>query len=192
MNAAAYAFVRFTDAERLLPGIEAVRSLPGLAAWQAVDGHYHLAVTLTQSDDALPDALRALPDALRALPDALRALPDALRALPDALRALPGVQDLLFCPVEDERRGGFTPDPEQCNAWLTMEIDAESREALAAALLAMETPRVGALAFGGHCCVAAVTGPGFGSIDAAVERDIRPLDGVLRVKRDWIIDLTQL
>lgn len=164
MNAAAYAFVRFTDVERLLPGIEAVRSLPGVAAWQAVEGHYHLAVTLTQSDDALPDTLRGLP----------------------------GVQDLLFCPVEDERRSGFTPDQEQCNAWLTMEIDVERREALAAALLAMETPRVEALAFGGHCCVAAVTGPGFGSIDAAVERDIRPLDGVLRVKRDWIIDLTQL
>ncbi|MBR9976906.1 MAG: hypothetical protein KFH87_02355 [Bacteroidetes bacterium] len=164
MNAAAYAFVRFTDVEHLLPGIEAVRSLPGVAAWQAVEGHYHLAVTLTQSDDALSQSLRDLP----------------------------GVKNVLFCPVEDERRGGFTPDPEQCNAWLTMEIDAGSRDALAAALLAMETPRVGALAFSGDCCVAAVTGPGFESIDAAVERDIRPLDGVLRAKRDWIIDLTQL
>ena len=32
----------------------------------------------------------------------------------------------------------------------------------------------------------------FDDVDHAIETHIRPLDGVLRLKRDWIIDLTQL
>jgi hypothetical protein len=40
--------------------------------------------------------------------------------------------------------------------------------------------------------VAALSGDTFEQIDRIVDRHIRPLDGVLRVKRDRIIDLTQL
>lgn len=164
MSTGAYAFLLFGDSEHLLPGIETVRKLPALTGWHAVDGHYHLALVLSSADESLREELLALP----------------------------GAQDLLFCPVEKEIIGGFTPDTERCHAWLTMEIDAAKRDDLESQMQQIEGVPLGALAFGSCGCVAAVSGDTFEQIDKIVDQRIRPLDGVLRVKRDRIIDLTQL
>ncbi|MBR9974090.1 MAG: hypothetical protein KFF77_00780 [Bacteroidetes bacterium] len=164
MDTGAYAFLLFSGPEHLVPAIDAARALPAVRSWHAVDGHYHLVLTLAEADDAV-------------------------RA---ALEALPGVAELLYCPVETEVTGGFTPDPELCHAFLTMEIDEARRAEVGQALQDMQPIRFGALAFGACGCVAALSGPSFEAVDAVVEKHIRPIDGVLRVKRDWIIDLTQL
>lgn len=164
MRTGAYAFLLFSGPEHLVPAIDAARTMPAVRSWHAVDGHYHLALTLAEADDAV-------------------------RA---ALEALPGVAELLYCPVETEVTGGFTPDPELCHAFLTMEIDETRHAEVARALQDMQPVRFGALAFGPCGCVAALSGGTFEAVDAMVEQHIRPIDGVLRVKRDWIIDLTQL
>jgi hypothetical protein len=164
MSTGAYAFLLFRDSEHLIPGIESVRKLPALMAWYAVDGHYHLALVLSSADDAL-------------------------RA---ELLALPGARDLLFCPVEKEIIDGFAPDVERCHAFLTMEIDEAKREDLETELQQLDGAPFGALAFGSCGCVAVVSGDTFEQIDRIVDQRIRPLDGMLRVKRDRIIDLTQL
>ncbi len=164
MSTGAYAFLLFGDSEHLVPGIETVRKLPALQAWHAVDGHYHLALALASADEDV-------------------------RA---SLRAIDGAQDLLFCTVEKELVGGFTADAEHCHAWLTMEIDADKRVDVESQLQSLDGLQFGALAFGDCGCVAALSGDTFEQIDKAVDRHIRPLDGVLRIKRDWIIDLTQL
>ncbi|MBE0643303.1 MAG: hypothetical protein IH600_04425 [Bacteroidetes bacterium] len=164
MSTGAYAFLLFGDSEHLVPGIETVRKMPAVLAWHAVDGHYHLALVLASADETV-------------------------RA---ELGALPGVQDLLFCPVEREVINGFTADAEHCHAWLTMEIDAAKSTDLELQLQSIDGLEFGALAFGSCGCVAALSGDTFEQIDKVVDRHIRPLDGVLRVKRDWIIDLTQL
>ncbi|MFZ1728556.1 MAG: hypothetical protein WBQ23_09815 [Bacteroidota bacterium] len=164
MSTGAYAFLLFGDSEHMVPGIETVRKFPAVTGWYAVDGHYHLALVLSSADESL-------------------------RA---ELLALPGAQDLLFCPVENEIIGGFTPDKERCHAWLTMEIDAAKREDLENQMQHLEGAPFGALAFGSFGCVAAVSGDSFEQIDKIVDQRIRPLDGVLRVKRDRIIDLIQL
>jgi hypothetical protein len=162
MSTGAYAFLYFGDTEQLIPAIEALQALPQTAAWHAVDGHFHLAVTLSD---------------------------DGARA---QLEALPGVQHMLYCPVDKEVRGGFAVDAESCYAWLTMEIDSDKAAAVEETLSALATTSVPALAFGSCGAVAALQGKSFEEIDRIVDSAIRPLDGVLRVKRDWIIDLTQL
>jgi hypothetical protein len=164
MSTGAYAFLLFGEPEQLIPGIEAVRTLPAVTAWHAVDGHYHLALVLSSSNADIRETLRSMP----------------------------GVREMLFCPVEKEFLTGFTAVPELCHAWLTIEIDAGRRDELARKLQEIDGARIGALAFGECGCVAAVSGESFEQVDRAVDRGIRPLDGVLRVKRDWIIDLTQL
>ena len=164
MSTGAYAFLLFGDSEHLVPGIETVTKLPALTAWHAVDGHYHLALVLSSADESLRTELQALP----------------------------GVQDLLFCPVEQDVITGFTADTERCHAWLTLEIDAAKRDDIAAQLQKLDGSPLGALAFGSCGCVAAISADTFEQIDKIVDRNIRPIDGVLRVKRDRIIDLTQL
>lgn len=164
MSTGAYAFLLFNGPEHLLPAIDAARTLPAVTGWHAVDGHYHLVVKLAEADDAV-------------------------RA---SLEALPGVAELLYCLVETGLVDGFTPDAELCHAWLTMEIDPGRSGELQDALQGLDGVSFGALAFGSCGCVAALSGTTFEAVDAMVEDLIRPLDGVLRVKRDWIIDLTQL
>jgi hypothetical protein len=171
MSTGAYAFLLFEDPEHLVPGIETVKTMPAVTGWHAVDGHFHLVLTLAEADNGL-------------------------RA---RLLEVPGVQDLRFCTVEKELVGGFTADVDSCHAWLTVEIDAEQRDNIEQALQELGRlsagnggARLGALAFVDCGVVAALSGESFEAVDAAVERHIRPLDGVLRVKREWIIDLTQL
>lgn len=164
MSTGAYAFLYFGDTEQLLPAIDALRAMPELRAWYAVDGHYHLAVALREGGDNVREALNELS----------------------------GLQNMLFCPVQREPRGEFTVESEPSYAWLTMEIDREKQTAVEQALEALPADQLPALAFGECGAVAAVQGPTFEAIDRLVESSIRPLDGMLRVKRDWIIDLTQL
>ncbi|MDT8324437.1 MAG: hypothetical protein RRA94_10015 [Bacteroidota bacterium] len=162
MSTGAYAFLYFGDTEQLLPAIDALKGLPQTQSWHAVDGHYHLAVALSDNGAR------------------------------EQLEALPGLQHLLYCPVETEVRGGFTVEAEPSYAWLTMEIDSEKAAAVEEALRALPETALPALAFGDDSAVAAIRGATFEVVDKMVESAIRPLDGVLRVKRDWIIDLTQL
>ena len=164
MSTGAYAFLYFGDTEQLLPAIEAVQDLPELHAWHAVDGHYHLALTLQDGGDAVRQNLETLS----------------------------GLQQLLFCPVERELRGGFTVESEPTYAWLTMEIERDKEDAVMMALDALPTEQLRVLAAGTCGAVAVAEGPTFEAIDRLVDAQIRPLDGVLRVKRDWIIDLTQI
>ncbi|MDX9759852.1 MAG: hypothetical protein RBU27_11895 [Bacteroidota bacterium] len=160
----AYAFLLFRNSDQLIPGIQAVSQLPAVAAWHAVDGHFHLVLTLREANDGLRDELTALP----------------------------GVADLQYCPVDREMVRDFVPDPARCHAWLTMEVDAAKSDELERMIPAITALSFGALAFGACGCVAALSGETFEEIDAAIDAHLRPLDGVLRVKREWIIDLTQL
>ena len=165
----AYAFLLFRNPDQLIPGIQAVSQLPAVAAWHAVDGHFHLVLTLREANDGLRDELTALP----------------------------GVADLRYCPVDREMVRDFAPDPERCHVWLTMEVDAAKRDDLERMIptitaLSSGALSIGALAFGDCGCVAALSGGTFAEIDAAIDAHLRPLDGVLRIKRERIIDLTQL
>lgn len=164
MSTGAYAFLFFGDTEQLLPAIDALKKMPQLQAWYAVDGHYHLAAALVEGGEDVREALNALP----------------------------GLQHMLFCPVNREVRGDFTISNEFNYAWITMEINHEKQASVEQALEALPADQLPALAFGECGGVAAAQGPTFEAIDRMVEGSVRPLDGVLRVKRDWIIDLTQL
>ncbi|MCB2203715.1 hypothetical protein KQI65_03130 [bacterium] len=162
MSTGAYAFLFFGDTEQLLPAIDAVRGMPQTQSWHAVDGHYHLAVALSDN------------------------------TVRDQLADLPGVQNMLYCEVDNEIRGGFTVEAEPTYAWLTMEVDSEKAAEVQEALKALPENSFPALAFGDCGAVAAIKGATFEVVDKMVESAVRPLDGMLRVKRDWIIDLTQL
>jgi len=164
MSTGAYAFLYFGDTEQLLPAIDTVQAMPAVTAWHAVDGHYHLVLTIDENGDALREQLNALP----------------------------GLDKMLFCPVQKEISGGFTLETDSCYAWLTMEVDAEKSGAAQAAFEAFPDSVFRVLAFGEFGAVAVIEGATFEALDKIVDRDIRPLDGVLRVKRDRIIDLTQL
>ena len=164
MSAGAYAFLYFQDSEPLLPAIDSIQAMPAVTTWHAVDGHYHLALTLS----------------------------DGSTELRDTLNALPGLETMLFCPVDKIISDGLSVESEPSYAWLTMEVDTAKRDAVEASLTALPATTLCVLAFGECGAVAAVTGPTFEAVDKIVEKEIRPLDGVLRVKRDWIIDLTQI
>ena len=164
MSAGAYAFLYFQDSEQLLPAIDAVQAMPAVKAWHAVDGHYHLVLTLS----------------------------DGSAEVKDAIAALAGMENMLFCPMDKIISDGFSVESEPAYAWLTMEVDTAKRDAVEASLTALPATTLCALAFGDCGAVAAVTGTTFEAVDKIVEKEIRPLDGVLRVKRDWIIDLTQI
>jgi hypothetical protein len=164
MSIGAYAFLAFEDSEQLLPAVEFVRSLEGVRHWHAVEGHYHLAVAVdTGADTAIT-----------------------------ALRSLPGLADLAAFHLSTELIAMKELSPEHIHAYLIMETDPSTNVSVAEQLASMSDLHWVMLAVSDIGMIGILQSPGYDTLDRSVDRHLRPLDGILRLKRDWILDLTQL
>lgn len=164
MSTGAFAFLLFSDPSHLEPAVEAVRAMDGVLSWHAVEGHYHLAVLAA----------------------------DTHPQLEAQLRALPGLGDLHWCAVKQEVVAPRELAPEGVRAVVHMETDGALLGGMPKDLVEHEALPWEALAITTHGIVGVLRGEMFDSVDRAIDAHLQPLDGVLRLKRDWIIDLTQL
>lgn len=164
MSIGAYAFLAFEDPEQLLPAVDIVRSMPGVLHWHAIEGHYHLAVAVAA--DAADTG--------------------------STLRALAGLADAAYCTVTDEVIPASSLSSEHTSAYISMEIAPAAQEELLRTLSAGDGPQWAMLAATDCGIVGVMSAESFDAVDRLVDGTLRPLDGVLRLKRDWIIDLTQL
>ncbi len=164
MSIGAYAFLAFEDPELLLPAVDTIRSMPGVSHWHAIEGHYHLAVAVaTDAEDVQA-----------------------------SLGALQGLADMVYCTRTNEVIPGSALSPEQTSAYILMEINPALQEVLLRALTTEGGPAWSMLTVTDRGIVGILSADSFDNVDRAVNQYIRPLDGILRLKRDWIIDLTQL
>lgn len=162
MSIGAYAFLAFEDPEQLLPAVDTVRSTPGVLHWHAIEGHYHLAIAADTADAVA------------------------------ALRSLPGLADVAVCTVAKEMIPSGSLSSEHTHAYISMEIAPDTQERILSTLTADGGPQWGMLAATDCGIVGVLSAESFDAIERTIHSVVRPLDGVLRLKRDWIIDLTQL
>lgn len=161
MSAGAYLLARFSDPEKLLPAAKLLQSADTVARWDAVDGHVHLVV---RTHSAAPA---------------------------DSLRSLGGLEQLARFDITKDNDSGETFDPTLAHAYLFVETEPDKRETVAKAVTALPEVLFCSTTTGGCDLVAVIRGPRFSAIDNIIAEKIRPLDGVLRVKHDRIIDLRQ-
>jgi len=164
MSTASYAFLSFKETEMLLPAIDGIARMEAVRRWYAVEGHYHLALLLGETGEESEAELRAIP----------------------------GVSELMLCPISEEIQEAPGELHDETYAFVIIEFDEKSRAALETELPEILKNHWRSLAFCECCIVGILAGEHFEQIDAVINGILRPLDGILRLKRDWIIDLTKL
>jgi DNA-binding Lrp family transcriptional regulator len=164
MTVGSYVLARFSDPEKLLPAIRTVQACVPVQRWHAVDGHVHLVMKV-----AAPAA-----------------------ALPDQIKRLDGLDRLLTYEIMLDAELNTQIDPAMAQAYLFLEVEITKLDKVRTRLTAMPEVLFCSTTRGGCDLVALVSGGTFDAIDHIINDKIRMLDGVLRLKQNYVIELTKL
>jgi DNA-binding Lrp family transcriptional regulator len=161
MSAGLYLLARFSDHEKLLPAAKLLEGAKTVARWDAVDGHVHLVVRARST------------------------------APLDSLKSLGGLEQSARFDISKDNDSGESFDPSLAHAYVFVETEPDKRDAVCQAVTALPEILFCSTTTGGCDLVAVIRGPRFSAIDSTIADKIRPLDGVVRLKHDRIIDLRQ-
>jgi hypothetical protein len=163
MSTGALLLARLSDPENLVPAAEILEHSEIVECWNAVDGHVDLVAKLTASPTALLEQMRILG----------------------------GDQDLDVIEISDET-GKLLCNTSLSYSFVFLEVEQGK--------LAFVRDRLSAIPQVSFCStkpdtneiIAAVNGNTFEAVDRTVNEQIRPMDGVLRLKQDRVINLKQI
>ncbi len=164
MSAGAYLLAHFSDPNKLIPAVEALGRLEPVTRWHAVDGHMHLVIKAGAAD----------------------------RSLYEELRKIDGIDQLIRYQIVQDGENTLILDPALAHAYIFVETEPTETENVHAKLEAMPDIVFCSSTSGGCDLVAVVKGANFDAVNRTVLERVRVLDGVVRVKHDRIITLTQL
>ncbi len=159
-----YLLARFTNSEKLLPAVKLLSEVSGIIRWDAVDGQLHLVVRTDDNVQASVVRFTALDEYAHI---------KTARLLSD-----------------DPRKN--VSNNSTLRAYLFVEVEPRYRESVHLAVATLPGILSCAATEGPCDIVALMTGPTLSAIDRVIEEQVRPMDGVLRVKRDRVINLEQL
>ncbi len=163
MTEGSYLLARFADPEKLLPAMQTVQSSHDVVEWNAVDGHIHLVMKVSRPSGSIPDPLKRL----------------------DGID-----QVMTYDILDDSHRKDI--DHAMANAYVFLEVESSKVAQLRKLLAAIPEVVSCSTTKGGCDLVAIVTGGNFDAVDLTINDQIRMLDGILRLKHAYIIELTKL
>ncbi len=163
MSPGALLLARLSDPEVLVPAAELLEHSEIVECWNAVDGHVDLVAKLTASPTALLQQMRSLG----------------------------GIADLNVIEISGET-GNFMCSPNLCYSFAFLEVEQGKINSIREHLAGIQEVVFCSLKNDNTEIIAAVSGNTFQSIDRIVNDQIRPVDGVLRLKQDRVINLKQI
>ncbi len=163
MSTGALLLARLSDPETLVPAAEFLEHSDIVECWNAVDGHVDLVAKLRES----PTDLLA------------------------QIQGLGGEQDLDVIELTAES-GALFCNPAICSSFVFLEVERDKCSAILNRIAGLTQVPFRSSRLGSDEIVALVTGSTFQAIDRVIADEIRPLDGVLRLKQDRVINLKQL
>ena len=163
MSPGAFLLARLSNRENLVPAAEVLEHSEIVECWNAVDGHVDLVAKLSG-----PPA-------------------DLL----DRIRGLGGLQDLEIIELAEES-GKLLCNPALCYSFMFLEVEPGKLAFVRDKLATMQQVQFCSSKQASNVIIAAVNGSTFQSIDRMINEQVRPIDGVLRVKQDRVINLKQI
>lgn len=163
MSSGSLLLARLSDPENLIPAAEVLEHSEIVECWNAVDGHVDLVAKLS----APPTKLL------------------------EQIRGLGGVQELDVIEISDES-GKFLCNPAFCYSIVFLEVESGKLASIRDRLAAISQVSFCSSKQDSSEIIAAVSGNTFQSVDRAINEQIRPIDGVLRLKQDRVINLKQI
>jgi DNA-binding Lrp family transcriptional regulator len=163
MSRGSLLLARLADHEHLVPAAEILEHSDIVEGWNAVDGHINLVAKLKAPSQQLVDQIRGLG----------------------------GAQELEVIQLSDET-GTFRCDPSLCSSFVFLEVEAAKLADVLSRLSTLQQVAFCSSRQGSSELIAVVNGATYQLLDRTIDELIRPIDGVLRLKRDRVINLKQL
>lgn len=163
MSPGALLLARLSDPEHLVPAADVLEHSDIVECWNAVDGHIDLVAKLTAPPAALLEQMRSLADA----------------------------ENLHVVELSDES-GTMLCDPASCSCFAFLEVEQEKLASIRERLATIKEVAFCSSKKDSSEIIAAVSGSSFQSVERIIEEQIRPIDGVLRLKKDRVINLRQI
>ncbi len=160
---AAFVLAKFADSEKLVPAIDRLQHCPPVKSWDAVDGHVHLVLRVDSSASALPD---------------------------DLVRLSGVAQMTAYDIVNVDPR--TAPASDEAKAYLFIDTDPVRKDSIMTNIRSLSETVCCTSVKGGCDLVAMVKGETISALERTIDEKIRPMDGVLRLKHNHVIDLKQL
>ena len=161
---AAYVLAKFGDPEMLVPAVTQLSSCAPVTRWDAVDGHVDLVISVSGSS----------------------------KTLPDNIRNLSGLSELMSYDIDGASRPMRELDPDYVAAYLFIDAQPAQKESLFKKLSEMPEVLTCVGVSGGCDLVVVISAKTITALERTINDKIRPLDGILRLKHNHIIDLKQL
>ncbi len=164
MSVASYLLATVSSPDNLLPAIESINKLDTLLGWDAVDGHFDFVIKLSS---ASADALKSG-------------------------GSISELNNMNVCDIINDNEKSLADDSELCRSYLFIETNQSNNAEVLNTIGQLESILFCSTTKGECDIVAVITGETFSDIERTIERIIRPLDGLLRIKTNRIIDLGKL
>jgi DNA-binding Lrp family transcriptional regulator len=159
-----YILVRFSDFDKLIPALNILSECTSVVEWHAVEGHVNLIMKLEGSSSSVPDAIKKID----------------------------GLDELLAYDIMEECRQQKPRNKDWSYAYLFIETERSKRDQTRQLLEGWDAVHRCAMTGGGCDFVVLIGGETISQLDTAVRERLNTADGILRVKRDDIINLNQI
>lgn len=163
MSTGACILAHFVDPEKLIPAAAKLTADDAITRWDAVDGHVQLVAWAAD-----------------------------VKSARTTITGLAGVDQVTAYESSSIANMTAPQDGSRCYAYLFFEVESSKLDMVARALTEIPEIIATAPARGGCDFIALVAGESFSQVDSVIRDRVRPLDGVLRLKQNRIIDLKQL
>lgn len=164
MNRSVFLLATLPGQDLFVPVVQGLGSVPGVISWQAVDGQANLLVIVQGSSDPFFDHLNRTT----------------------------GRATVSLCEVVSEVNLPPVLSGELCHTWVFADVEPEKMAAIRGQITATAGVVMNMEARGGCDLIVLVSGPTLDQVDRTISHEIQPLDGLLRLKRNRIINLTSL
>lgn len=165
MSPGSYIVAHFSNSDGLLPAVETLRGCDDVVQWDAVDGNAHVIIKL-------------------------RPMPSP--TLPDTILNIKGIDHLIHYSILADYQSERPINTSFCHSYVFVEADPSKSEVVEKALQQMDAAICCSTLTGGSEFVVLVEGKNFEAVDQIVNGRIRVLDGVLRLKRNRVIELKEM
>ena len=159
-----YVLARFSKPDKLVPALKTLSEIPSVVRWHAVEGHVNLVIKIKGSSVELSDQLKKID----------------------------GLDELMVYDIVEECIGAKELKPDWSYAYLFIETEQSRRDQIRKLLDGWDAVQYCEQTIGGCDFVVLIGGETIGRIDASVREKIYASDGILRVKRDDVINLIHI
>lgn len=159
-----YILARFSKLDKLMPALKALSEMPSVIEWHAVEGHVNLVIKIEGTSSSVPDQVKNID----------------------------GLDELFVYDIVEECKETEPRNSDWSYAYLFIETERSKRDQTRKLLESWEAVHCCDLTSGGCDFAVLVGGETIGKIDAAVRERMYSSDGILRVKRDDVINLNQI